>query len=225
MRQESGTYTSTQHQQFSVPVYTGNRFLNFPVPVITGNHNHFFLLPVPVRETLRFKKKTYPQPTPCCHTPSTTSQGKPSFAIANLLKIYSPRVGYSYLGHIYPDQSSYIFSLGAMLKEIQLVKNMSNIPGNKVEVAHKIKGEKFLAKGFFVIMDVHFQNMAIRNYNFQRQTAIKPQKLIVQLGYLSYQLSLKNSLNRRYQATHIISLGEVQLYQAIISLLTLLRYI
>ena len=36
---------------------------------------------------------------------------------------------------------------------------MVNISGNKV--VQKIVGKFFLAKGFFVNMDVHFQNMAI----------------------------------------------------------------
>ena len=56
---------------------------------------------------------------------------------------------------------------------------MVNIPGNKVKVAQKIVGKKFLAKGFFVIMDVYFQNMAIKNCDYPRHAAIKPQKLIV----------------------------------------------
>ena len=55
---------------------------------------------------------------------------------------------------------------------------MVNIPGNKVKVAQKIVGKKFLAKGFFVIMDVYFQNMAIKNCDCQRLAVIKPQKLI-----------------------------------------------
>ena len=45
-------------------------------------------------------------------------------------------------------------------------KNMVNIPGNKVKVAQTIVGKKFLAKGFFVIADVYFQNMAIRNCDY-----------------------------------------------------------
>ena len=54
---------------------------------------------------------------------------------------------------------------------------MADIPGNKVKVAQKIVGKNFLAKGFFVIMDVYFQNMAIRNCDYP--ATIKPQKLIV----------------------------------------------
>ena len=54
---------------------------------------------------------------------------------------------------------------------------MVNIPGNKV--AQKIVGKHFLAKCCFVITDVYFQNMAIRNCNYARQAAIKPQKVIV----------------------------------------------
>ena len=51
------------------------------------------------------------------------------------------------------------------------------ILGNKV--AQKIVGKHFLAKGFFVITDVYFQNMAIKNCNYARQAAIKPGKVIV----------------------------------------------
>ena len=59
--------------------------------------------------------------------------------------------------YIYPNQS--IPSPQEMmcyLQEIQLAsyKNMVNIPENKVKVAHEIVGNIFLAKGFFVIMDV-----------------------------------------------------------------------
>ena len=54
---------------------------------------------------------------------------------------------------------------------------MVNILGNKV--AHKIVGKHFLAKGFFVITNVLFQNMAIRNCDYARQAAIKPEKVIV----------------------------------------------
>ena len=39
---------------------------------------------------------------------------------------------------------------------------MVNIPGYKVKVAQEIVGKNFLAKVFFVIMNVYFQNMAIR---------------------------------------------------------------
>ena len=56
---------------------------------------------------------------------------------------------------------------------------MVSIPGNKVKVAHVIVGKKFLAKGFFVIMGVYFQNMAIRNCDYP--AAIKPQKRIYSL--------------------------------------------
>ena len=38
---------------------------------------------------------------------------------------------------------------------------MVNIPGNKV--AQEIIGKFFLAQGFFVIMDVYFQNVTIRS--------------------------------------------------------------
>ena len=54
---------------------------------------------------------------------------------------------------------------------------MVNIPGNKGKVAQKIEGKKLLGKGLFVIMDVHFQNMAIRYCDYP--AAINPQKLIV----------------------------------------------
>ena len=54
---------------------------------------------------------------------------------------------------------------------------MVNILGSKV--AQKIVGEHFLAKGFFVIANVYFQNMAIRNCDYARQAAIKPEKVIV----------------------------------------------
>ena len=54
---------------------------------------------------------------------------------------------------------------------------MVNIPGNKVKVAQKIVGKNLFAKGLFVIMDVYFQNMVIRNCDYPG--AIKPQKLIV----------------------------------------------
>ena len=54
---------------------------------------------------------------------------------------------------------------------------MINILGNKV--AQKIVGKNFLAKGFFVITDVYFQNIAIRNCDYARQAAIKPEKVIV----------------------------------------------
>ena len=54
---------------------------------------------------------------------------------------------------------------------------MADIPRNKIKVAQKIVGKNFLAKGFFAIMDVYFQNMAIRNCDYP--ATIKPQKLIV----------------------------------------------
>ena len=54
---------------------------------------------------------------------------------------------------------------------------MVNIPGNKIKVAQKIVGKNVLAKSFFVIIDVYFQNMAIRSCNYA--AAIKSQKLIV----------------------------------------------
>ena len=38
---------------------------------------------------------------------------------------------------------------------------MVNIPGNAV--VQKFIGKKLSAKGFFVITDVHFQNMSIRD--------------------------------------------------------------
>ena len=46
-----------------------------------------------------------------------------------------------------------------------------NISGNKV--VQKAVGKLFLAKGFFVNMDVHFQNMAIRSCDYASQGAIK----------------------------------------------------
>ena len=55
---------------------------------------------------------------------------------------------------------------------------MVNISGNKV--VQKIVGNFFLAKDFFVSMDVYFQNMAFRiSCNFASQGAIKSQKVIV----------------------------------------------
>ena len=54
---------------------------------------------------------------------------------------------------------------------------MVNIPGNNV--MQKIVGKTFLAKGFFVIIDVNFQNIAIRSCNFASHTAIKSQNVIV----------------------------------------------
>ena len=52
---------------------------------------------------------------------------------------------------------------------------MVNIHGNNV--AQKLLG-KFFGKRFFDI-DVYFQNMAIRSYDYASQAAIKSQKVIV----------------------------------------------
>ena len=54
---------------------------------------------------------------------------------------------------------------------------MVNISGNKV--VQKIVGKFFLVKGFFVNMDVYFQNMAIRRCDYASQGAIKSRKVIV----------------------------------------------
>ena len=54
---------------------------------------------------------------------------------------------------------------------------MVNISGNKV--VQKIVGKFFLAKVFFVNMDVYFQNMAIRSCDYGSQGVIKTQKFIV----------------------------------------------
>ena len=43
---------------------------------------------------------------------------------------------------------------------------MVNIPGNAV--VEKFVGKKVSAKGFFVIIDVYFQNMTIRNCDYAR---------------------------------------------------------
>ena len=43
----------------------------------------------------------------------------------------------------------------------------------------KIVGKFFLAKGFFVNIDVYFQNMAIRGCDYASQGVIKAQKVIV----------------------------------------------
>ena len=43
---------------------------------------------------------------------------------------------------------------------------MVNIPGNAV--AQKFVGKKFSAKTFFVVTDVYFQNMIIRNCDYAR---------------------------------------------------------
>ena len=54
---------------------------------------------------------------------------------------------------------------------------MVNISGNKV--VQKMLSNFFLAKGFFVNMDVYFQNMVIRNCDYTSQGVIKSQKVIV----------------------------------------------
>ena len=43
----------------------------------------------------------------------------------------------------------------------------------------KIVGKYFLVTGFFVNMDVYFQNMAIRSWDYAGQSVIKSQKVIV----------------------------------------------
>ena len=43
---------------------------------------------------------------------------------------------------------------------------MVNIPGNAV--VQKFAGKKFSAKGFFVITDLYFQIMTIRNCDYAR---------------------------------------------------------
>ena len=54
---------------------------------------------------------------------------------------------------------------------------MVNIFGNKV--VQKIIGNFFFSKTFFFVnMDVHFQNMAIRSCDYANQGAIKSQKII-----------------------------------------------
>ena len=40
-----------------------------------------------------------------------------------------------------------------------------------------------MAKGFFVNIDVYFQNMAIRTCDYASQGVIKSQKVLVWLGY------------------------------------------
>ena len=50
---------------------------------------------------------------------------------------------------------------------------MASILGNKVIVAQKIVGKNFLAKGFFVNVGVYFQNVAIRNCDYQLQLSLK----------------------------------------------------
>ena len=46
---------------------------------------------------------------------------------------------------------------------------MVNIVRDKIVL--KVVGKYFLEKGFFVITDVYFQNMAIRNSDYARQAA------------------------------------------------------
>ena len=65
---------------------------------------------------------------------------------------------------------------------------MVNISGNKV--VQKIVGKFFLAKAFFVNMDVHFQNMAIRSCDYASQGAIKSQKIIYSLIRLQFFLKI-----------------------------------
>ena len=47
----------------------------------------------------------------------------------------------------------------------------------------KIVGKLFLAKGFFVNMDMYFQNMAMRSCDYGSQGAIRSQKVIATFGY------------------------------------------
>ena len=71
---------------------------------------------------------------------------------------------------------------------------MVNLSGNKV--VQKIVAKFFLAKGFFVNMDVYFQNMAIRSCDYASQGVIISDKKSVSLIRLS--VFRKNSLIRRY---------------------------
>ena len=72
---------------------------------------------------------------------------------------------------------------------------MVNLSGNKV--VQKIVAKFFLAKGFFVNMDVYFQNMAIRSCDYASQgVIISDKKKSVSLIRLS--VFHKNSLIRRY---------------------------
>ena len=64
-----------------------------------------------------------------------------------------------------------------MLIRVYSLEYGNNISGNKV--VQKIVGKLFLVKGFFVNMDVYFQNMAIRSCDYASQGAIKLQKVIV----------------------------------------------
>ena len=98
---------------------------------------------------------------------------------------------------------------------------MVNIPVNKLRVTQKIVGKTFLAKERFFYHYVYFQNLAIRNCNYP--ATIKPQKLIVQLVYQSYQILLEKQLKQEIlgDTNHLRSIYS-QLCQAIISLLILL---
>ena len=58
-----------------------------------------------------------------------------------------------------------------MLIRVYSLEYGNNISGNKV--VQKIVGKLFLVKGFFVNMDVYFQNMAIRSCDYASQSAIK----------------------------------------------------
>ena len=64
-----------------------------------------------------------------------------------------------------------------MLIRVYSLEYGNNISGNKV--VQKIVGKLFLVKGFFVNMDVYFQNMAIRSCDYASQGAIKSRKVIV----------------------------------------------
>ena len=98
---------------------------------------------------------------------------------------------------------------------------MVNIPVNKLRVTQKIVGKTFLAKERFFYHYVYFQNLAIRNCNYP--ATIKPQKLIVQLVYQSYQILLEKQLKQEILGdTHHLRSIYSQLCQAIISLLILL---
>ena len=69
---------------------------------------------------------------------------------------------------------------------------MVNISGNKV--VQKIVGKFFLAKGFFVNMDVYFQNMAIRSCDYANQGAVKTKSY----SLIRLSVFLINGLIRRY---------------------------
>ena len=79
--------------------------------------------------------------------------------LAYLKYIHLIRTLISYFGYIYPNQSIYSPNQEICLLGF-IVQNMVNISGNKIVL--KIVGKFFLAKGFFVNMDVYFQNMAIK---------------------------------------------------------------